>query len=101
MPGILTIYPEARLLVVGEFYDNPSSYLDKIKELGIGDYVKIVNQFVPNEEVGKYYQVCDLNILPYRSATQSGILNVSYGFEVPVLATRVGGLTDLSVDGKT
>jgi glycosyltransferase involved in cell wall biosynthesis len=101
MPGILTIYPEARLLVVGEFYDNPSSYLDKIKELGIEEYVKIINRFVPNEEVGQYYQACDLNILPYRSATQSGILNVSYGFEVPVLVTRVGGLTEFIVEGKT
>jgi len=101
MPGILKDFPEARLLVVGEFYDNPSSYLDRIKELGIDKYVKIINRFVPNEDVGQYYQVCDLNILPYRSATQSGILNVSYGFEIPVLATRVGGLTEFIVEGKT
>jgi glycosyltransferase involved in cell wall biosynthesis len=101
MPGILKFYPEVRLLVVGEFYDNPSSYLDRIKELGIDKYVKIINRFVPNEDVGQYYQVCDLNILPYRSATQSGILNVSYGFEIPVLATRVGGLTEFIVEGKT
>jgi len=101
MPAILKIYPEARLLIVGEFYDNPSSYFDRIKELGIGDFVKIINQFVPNEDVGQYYQACDLNILPYRSATQSGILNVSYGFEIPVLVTRVGGLTEFIDEGKT
>ncbi len=101
MPAILKLYPEARLLVVGEFYDNPASYLDRIKELGIGDYIKIINRFVPNEEVGQYYLASDLNILPYRSATQSGILNVSYGFEIPVLVTRVGGLTEFIIEGKT
>ena len=101
MPDILKVYPEARLLIVGEFYDNPSLYLERIKELGIQDYVKIINKFVPNEDVGQYYQACDLNILPYRSATQSGILNVSYGFEVPVLVTRVGGLTEFIIEGKT
>ena len=101
MPGILKAYPEARLLVVGEFYDDPSSYLNRIKELGIDEYVKIVNKFVPNEEVGQYYQACDLNILPYRSATQSGILNVSYGFEIPVLAANVGGLAEFIIERKT
>ena len=101
MPGILKLYPESRLLIVGEFYDNPAPYLNRIKELGIENYVKIINQFVPNEEVGQYYFASDLNILPYRSATQSGILNVSYGFEVPVLVTRVGGLTEFIVEGKT
>jgi glycosyltransferase involved in cell wall biosynthesis len=101
MPGILKYFPEAKLLVVGEFYDNPSIYLDKIKDLRIEEYVKVINKFVPNEDVGQYYQASDLNILPYRSATQSGILNVSYGFELPVLVTRVGGLTEFIDEGKT
>jgi len=101
MPDIIREIPEVRLLIVGEFYDDPNIYLDRIKELGIGDFVKIINQFVPNEDVGQYYQACDLNILPYRSANQSGILNVSYGFEIPVLVTRVGGLTEFIVEGKT
>jgi glycosyltransferase involved in cell wall biosynthesis len=56
---------------------------------------------VPNEEVGEYYLASDLNILPYRSATQSGILNVSYGFLKPVLVTNVGGLSETVINGKT
>jgi glycosyltransferase involved in cell wall biosynthesis len=101
MPDIIKEIPEVRLLIVGEFYDDPNFYLDKIMELGVSDYIKIVNKFVPNEEVGEYYLASDLNILPYRSATQSGILNVSYGFLKPVLVTNVGGLSESVINGKT
>jgi glycosyltransferase involved in cell wall biosynthesis len=101
MPDIIKEIPEVRLLIVGEFYDDPSTYLDKINELEISKYVKIVNKFVPNEEVGEYYLASDLNILPYRSATQSGILNVSYGFLKPVLVTDIGGLSEFVDNGKT
>jgi glycosyltransferase involved in cell wall biosynthesis len=56
---------------------------------------------VPNEDVAKYYQVSDVVILPYRSATQSGILNVAYGFYKPVIVTDVGGLAEFVDEGKT
>ncbi len=101
MPEILKSYPEAKLLIVGEFYDDPMEYTSRIKSLGIQEKVKIVNQFVPNEEVGKYYIASDLVVLPYRSATQSGILNVAYGFLKPVLVTRVGGLSEFMLKDKT
>ncbi|MBT8383681.1 MAG: glycosyltransferase, partial [Ignavibacteria bacterium] len=63
-PSILTLYPNARLLIVGEFYDDPKPYLEQINKLSIKDKVKVINQFVPNEEVAKYYQVSDVVILP-------------------------------------
>ena len=91
----------ARLLIVGEFYDNPSEYFEMIRKLKIEDNVKVINQFVPNEDVAKYYQASDLVILPYRSATQSGILNVAYGFYKPVIVTDVGGLAEFVDEGKT
>ena len=100
-PKILSDIPEARLLIVGEFYDKPDSYLDQIKKLGIEDKVKVVNEFVPNEDVAKYYEVSDVVILPYRSATQSGILNVAYGFNKPVIVTDVGGLAEFVDEGKS
>ena len=101
MPNIIKEIPEVRLLIVGEFYDDPKPYLDKIQELGISNYIKIVNKFVPNEEVSEYYLTSDLNILPYRSATQSGILNISYGFHMPVLVTNVGGLSESVLNERT
>ena len=100
-PKILSQNSNAKLLIVGEFYDDPKSYLDLISKLKIENSVKVVNQFVPNEEVAKYYQVSDVVILPYRSATQSGILNVAYGFNKPVVVTDVGGLAEFVDEGKT
>lgn len=100
-PIIKNSIPNAKLLIVGEFYDSPDFYLNKIKQLQIEKDTVVVNQFVPNEEVGKYYKSCDLVILPYCSATQSGILNVAYGFSKPVLVTNVGGLSEFVEDKKT
>ena len=100
-PKILQKFPNTFLLVVGEFYDNPDSYFKLIEELNIRERVKIINQFVPNEEVAKYYLASDVVVLPYRSATQSGILNVAYGFNKPVIVTNVGGLAEFVIEGKT
>jgi len=100
-PKILSRIPNSKLLIVGEFYDDPKSYFELIKKLGIENNVKVINQFVPNEEVAKYYLVSDVVVLPYRSATQSGILNVAYGFYKPVIVTNVGGLAEFVDEGKT
>jgi glycosyltransferase involved in cell wall biosynthesis len=100
-PKILEKYPKSYLLIVGEFYDNPSMYLDLISRLNIGKKVKVINKFIPNEEISKYYQVSDVVILPYLSATQSAILNVTYSFKKPVIVTNVGGLAEFVIEGKT
>ena len=96
-PDVIKDIPNAKLLIVGEFYDDPEMYLSLIDELKLQPYVKLINQFVPNEDVGKYYSASDTVVLPYRTGTQSGILNVAYGFERPVIVTNVGGLAE-SVD---
>jgi glycosyltransferase involved in cell wall biosynthesis len=101
MPKIISSHPEVKLLIVGEFYDEPSFYFNLIKELRVEKYVRVINRFVKNEEVGIYYGLSDLIILPYRSATQSAVLNVSYSFQKPVVATKVGGLEEFVEDGKT
>ncbi len=100
-PKIKSELPDAKLLIVGEFYDSPDTYLELIGKLNIQKDVVVVNNFVANEEVAKYYKACDLVVLPYRSATQSGILNVAYGFNKPVLVTDVGGLAEFVINKKT
>lgn len=99
IPLLIKEIPNIKLLVVGESYDEFSFYENLVSELDLTNYVKMENRFVANEEVGKYYSVSDLVVLPYRSATQSGILNVAYGFNKPVLVTNVGGLAEF-VDAK-
>lgn len=100
-PKIKEMIPESKLLIVGEFYDSPAQYYEMIKKLDIESDTIVINQFVPNEDVAKYYKISDLVILPYRSATQSGILNVAYGFSKPVLVTDVGGLAEFVDNKKT
>ena len=100
-PKILESHPNTFLLIVGEFYDSPDPYKNIITKYKIDDRVKIINEFVPNEEVYKYYRASDVVVLPYRSATQSGILNIAYGFNKPVIVTDVGGLAEFVVEGKT
>ena len=51
--------------------------------------------------IGEYFAAADIVVLPYESATQSGIVQIAYGFEKPVIATKVGGLPEVVLDGKT
>ena len=64
--------------------------LELIEELGLKEQVTVVNRFIPNEEVPNYFQVSDCIVLYYLTATPSGVESLSYNFDLPVLATRVG-----------
>jgi glycosyltransferase involved in cell wall biosynthesis len=101
MPIILKLLPNARLLIVGESYDDWKYYQDMIDRLNLNAMIQVVSEYVPNEAVGKYFTVSDLVLLPYRSATQSGILNIAYGFKKPVVATNVGGFIEFVDHKKT
>jgi len=92
---------DVELLVVGEFYDDRSRYEALVRELGIGDRVTIVAEHVPDEAVGGYFVASDLVVLPYVSATQSGITQIAYAFGLPVVSTDVGGLPEVVRDGVT
>lgn len=91
----------ATLWVVGEFYDDRAPYDELIASLGIGDRVRIVDRYIPDEEVATYFCAADLVVLPYKSATQSGIVQTAFAFGRPVVVTAVGGLPDVVRDGVT
>lgn len=101
MPDIIKKYPEVRLLIAGDFGGGKDVYDEMIKSLGIGDYIQIHDGHIPIPDVEKFFAACDLVVLPYESATQSGVIQASYGFEKPVLATNVGGLPDAVDNMKT
>jgi glycosyltransferase involved in cell wall biosynthesis len=101
MPEILAELSDVRLLVVGEFWQGKQPYLDQIARLGIEQNVVIVDQYVPNEQVPLYFSAADVVVLPYTDVTQSGVVQLAFGFGVPVITTRVGGLPDVVADGKT
>jgi glycosyltransferase involved in cell wall biosynthesis len=73
--------------------------LNLVEELGLQDLVFIKNDFVPNEEVYRYFQVSDNIMLFYLTATPSGIESIAYNFKMPMLATRVGHFTETVKDG--
>jgi glycosyltransferase involved in cell wall biosynthesis len=81
--------------------DNESNYrpLALIEELGLKDRVVLVNRFIANEEVHKYFQVSDAVVLYYEYATPSGIESLSYNFKKPLLATKVGHFEETIEDG--
>lgn len=89
-----------RLVVAGEFYTNGEKYLDEARQLGIYDRVVWKTDFVPDSEVRHYFSAADLIVQPYKTATQSGVTQIAYHFEKPMLVTRVGGLAEIVPDHK-
>lgn len=92
---------DVHLLVVGEFYDDEKSYRDQIRREGLADSVTVRSDYIPNDEVRYYFSAADAVVLPYSSATQSGIAQIAYNFDTPVIATTVGGLAEIVRDGQT
>lgn len=102
MPQITKNHADTELIIVGEFFDNDrDDYCELIEKTGCSRKIRLVEGYLPDEEVEPYFAACDVLVLPYISATQSGIVQIAYSFEKPVIATRVGGLPDVVVDGKT
>lgn len=89
-----------RLIIAGEFYANPDAYYQLIKEKDLADNIILRTDFIPNAEVKYYFGAADLVAQPYRTATQSGISQLAYHFEKPMLVTRVGGLPEIVAHGK-
>lgn len=89
-----------KLLVAGEFYGDPEPYLQKIKDLKIEDSVILYNDYIPDTEVNRFFSVADIVAQPYKTATQSGVTQIAFHFEKPMLVTNVGGLPEIVPDGK-
>jgi glycosyltransferase involved in cell wall biosynthesis len=92
--------PVPRLLVAGEFYEDPKIYHQLIDQLQIRDLLILKTSFIPDSEVKYYLCSSDVVIQPYRNATQSGVTPLSYHFEKPMVVTNVGSLPDLVPDHK-
>ena len=103
LPRILNGCDKIRLFVVGDFggEQNREAYEKIMEENHVKDAVTVCDGYIPDREIEKYFAACDLVVLPYVSATQSGIVQIAYGFEKPVVVTNVGGLPDVVEDGKT
>ncbi len=91
---------DIQLIVAGEFYEDEAPYHALIAKHGLQDRVLLHTHFIPNADVPLYFSACDLVVQPYRNATQSGVSQVAYHFEKPMLVTDVGGLAEFVPHGK-
>jgi len=106
---IVSSIPGTQIWCVGDYWDGTGDFEKQAESLGIlfnpdnppAGGVRFINRYTPNEEVGMYFMASDLVVLPYESATQSGIVQIAYGFAKPCLVTDVGGLPEVVLDGKT
>jgi glycosyltransferase involved in cell wall biosynthesis len=87
-----------KLIIAGEFYTKPEPYLHLIRKLKLADRVLLRTDFIPEKYVTRYFGACDMVVQPYKSATQSGVTQIGYHFEKPMLVTNVGGLPEIIPD---
>lgn len=94
---------DVHLTVAGEGFEieDNGKVIELVKRFNLEEVVTLDLRYIPNEEVGEFFRKTDLVVLPYRSATASGPLSIAYHFGKPVLATRIEGLSELVVDGKS
>ncbi|UKN01409.1 glycosyltransferase family 4 protein [Paracrocinitomix mangrovi] len=88
-----------KLLIAGEYYSDEEKYRKQIADLGISNDIKVVSEYIKDSDVGKYFCAADIVAQPYKSATQSGVTQIAYHFEIPMLVTNVGGLPEMVPDG--
>jgi len=89
------------LLAGGECYGNDEKYTQLISDLEISDKITWHNNYIPDSDVTEYFSAVDVVALPYRSASQSGITQIAYYYDIPVVVTNVGGLPEIVDQGKS
>jgi len=94
MSNKLIVEKNIKLIIAGEFYDSEERYQDLIRDLSLNNII-IYNKFIANKQVPDFFSVSNLVILPYTSATQSGVTQLAMYYNKPMLVTNVGGLPEI------
>ncbi|HKK67362.1 MAG TPA: glycosyltransferase [Bacteroidales bacterium] len=89
-----------KLIVAGEFYTSPEPYKKQIKNLELEDDIILHPSFIPDNEVAKWFCASDIVAQPYKTATQSGVTQIGYHFDKPMLVSNVGGLSEIIPHGR-
>lgn len=102
LPGVLKQNPKVKLLIAGELWQKWDTYEEIIKEYKLQDYVKVIPNYIIDQDVHKYFNVSDIQVLPYYNTEQtiSGPLLIGLAFGKPIIISPVGGITELIKDGK-
>jgi glycosyltransferase involved in cell wall biosynthesis len=89
------------LTVAGEFWTAKEDTLGHIERSGTVDRIEVIDRYVSDGEAADLFARADFAVLPYLSATGSGVVPLAYRYDTPVIASRVGGLPDVVAEGKT
>jgi glycosyltransferase involved in cell wall biosynthesis len=89
-----------KLIVAGEFYADRTPYDALIEKHGLAEDILLADHFIQDSDVATYFSACDLLVQPYKTATQSGVTQIAYHFEKPMIVTDVGRLAEMCPDGK-
>lgn len=90
---------EFKLVIAGECYENDRKYAEMIANLDITNAIVWINKFISEDKVVDYFSAADVVVLPYKTATQSGVTQIAFNFNRPVIISDVGGLSEMVEDG--
>ncbi len=100
-PAMAALDPKLHLVIAGECYEDEQRYKDLVKASPVADRIHYFSDYIPNDAVAHHFCAADVLVLPYRTATQSGIVQIAYHFERPCIVTDVGGLSEVVIHGRT
>ena len=89
-----------KLIIAGEFYEDDTPYKDQVKKYKLEDDVIFFDHFIKDDEVSLFFGASDIIVQPYKTATQSGVTQIAFHFEKPMIVTDVGGLREIVPDGR-
>ena len=89
-----------KLIVAGEFYTSSEKYMQIIRDKNLTDYVELRTGFIADQDIANYFGAADMVVQPYKTATQSGVTQIAYHYNKPMLVTDVGGLAEIIPHGK-
>jgi glycosyltransferase involved in cell wall biosynthesis len=103
IPDTLKRLPDLQFIIAGEVYGRTKKYHQIIDSypLDIRRHILFLDKYIPSDEVGVYFSRADVVVVPYRTATQSGIISLAYSYQLPVIVSRIDGLSEMVVDGET
>lgn len=98
---LLEMREEIKIVIAGEFYENAETYQSIIQKLGVQSNILMLDRYIADDEVAGLFSASDILALPYKTATQSGVTQIAFHFEIPVLVTAVGGLGEIILHEKS
>jgi len=90
-----------KIIICGESYENKDKYIDMISKFSSNNQIEWINKYIPQDIVSMYFAASDVVVLPYRSASQSGVIPLSYSYERPVIVSNIVGISQMVEDKRT